>query len=529
MEGFAGIPQEVRLLFRGLRHLDQYNVEGMVQASARHLSPGMPARKRRKAAPRHRVINRYSKFIISLAEQPFDNALAKTIALTRQRATAFRLTALGSLGLGSIRLGRFEAGEFSDFTWRTFFSKSLPASDFGSVAFADHRVCSVPWKAMHRAGLASLIWRKTARYPKIDTRDVDIFIGQTPYPGRVSRDTKMVIRYHDAIPLLMPHTIPEKSMHQATHFRALESNLRHGGWFACVSETTRQDLMKIFPEAKDRSVTIHNMVSHNYFPEEPDLDSARRIIRSRLYEKSDWLPSFLIHREKESFYAKHLGSPDFRYLLMVSTIEPRKNHNRLIAAWEFIRANIDPNLKLVFVGTLGWDNDSIRSSISGWLDRGEAFMLNAVPAGDLRTLYRNAQATVCPSLAEGFDFSGVESMRSGGITIASDIAVHREVYDDAAVYFDPYSTMSLADAIRRTLYSADSEQITADLRKRGLDVSSRYLPEVILPQWQRFLGRLTGQVEARPVPQNDREELASSRYENIRALPLEPLRAGARP
>jgi glycosyltransferase involved in cell wall biosynthesis len=114
-------------------------------------------------------------------------------------------------------------------------------------------------------------------------------------------------------------------------------------------------------------------------------------------------------------------------------------------------------------------------------------MLNAVPASDLRVIYRNAAATVCPSLGEGFDFSGVESMSCGGITIASDIPVHREVYDDAAEYFDPYTTLSLVKALNKVLYEPDALQVQEHMRQRGGEVSSRYLPENILPQWERFL------------------------------------------
>jgi glycosyltransferase involved in cell wall biosynthesis len=118
-------------------------------------------------------------------------------------------------------------------------------------------------------------------------------------------------------------------------------------------------------------------------------------------------------------------------------------------------------------------------------------MLSAVPAPDLRVLYRNALATVCPSLGEGFDFSGVEAMRSGGIAIASDIPVHREIYDDAAVYFDPYSTGSLATALNDALYADGASRRIRDLRERGQRVSARYLPEVILPKWEEFLTMLT--------------------------------------
>jgi len=117
-------------------------------------------------------------------------------------------------------------------------------------------------------------------------------------------------------------------------------------------------------------------------------------------------------------------------------------------------------------------------------------MLNKVPAPDLRVLYRHAAAKVCPSLGEGFDYSGVEAMASGGVVIASDIPVHREVYDDAAEYFDPYSTMSLVRALKKVLYDPDAPAVRARMQLRGKAIAARYQPEVILPQWEAFLRRI---------------------------------------
>lgn len=491
LEGFAGIPQEVRLLFRGLRKIDSINVEGMLQTSHRNLAQGTKEDgifwKKVSAARRY---NRYSNVIISMAEKPYRSILDKIIDYFHKRAESLSLQVSIGMGFGRIKLTRFESRSFEDFTWRTLFAKTLPASDFSLVAPANHRVCSVPWNTMHMVGLGTLNWKQTPKYPKLDTKGFDIFIGQTPYPARIDPNTAMVIRYHDAIPVFMPHTIPEKSKHQATHFYAMMSNVKSGAWFACVSEATRQDLIRLFPEAENRAVTIHNMVSHHYFNEDSQRTRVASIVRSRLYETSGFLPNFLSLREKENFYKRVIFQSDFKYLLMVSTIEPRKNHNRLLAAWEVLKVDIDPDIKLVVVGTLGWDYSSITSAFKPWIDRGELFMLNAVPAPDLRVLYRHAAATVCPSLGEGFDFSGVESMASGGITVASDIPVHREVYDDAAEYFDPYATMSLVKALKKVLYESDAPQEQLRLRQRGAAVSSRYLPEQILPQWSRFIGRV---------------------------------------
>lgn len=492
LEGFAGIPQETRLLFRGLRNIEGIDVEGLLQTSYRRLARGTSLQPGlfEKQLSQSRRYNRFSNVIISMVEKPYRSGLDIIIDWLRNRIEQSALQVSVVTGLSKIKLTRFESDSFQDFAWRTLFSKTLPASDYSLIAPANHLVCSVPWNVLHRVGLGSLNWRLTPKYPKLDTKGIDIFIGQTPYPARVDKHTAMVIRYHDAIPVFMPHTIPEKSKHQATHFYALMNNVKCGAWFACTSEATRQDLIRLFPEASDRAVTIHNMVSHHYFREESAFERVPQIVRSRLYEESGFLPKFFSLKESEVFYKNAIFKGLNKYVLVVSTIEPRKNHLRLLAAWEMIKSQVDAGLKMVVVGTLGWDNASTTSAFKPWIDRGELFMLNAVPAPDLRVLYRHAAATVCPSLGEGFDFSGVESMASGGITIASDIPVHREIYEDAAEYFDPYSTMSLVKALRKVLYEEGAAQAQERMRCRGQEISARYQPEKILPQWEIFLQRV---------------------------------------
>lgn len=498
LDGFAGIPQETRLLFRNLQMIDGIRVEGMIQSSNRRLSAGTRLHPRRwlPALPLKpgSQINRYSKFVLSLADRPhrmvFDSI--HDYLSRRTRGTVLSLVTL--LGMDRVPLSRFQSRFFEDWVWRGMFSKTLPAGDFAKVVKSDHRICTVPWSTMHDVGLRSLNVSPYPVYPRLDTRGVDVFLAQTPYPGRVTAGTQMVVRYHDAVPVFMPHVIADKAAHQATHFNALRSNVRNGAWFACISESTRQDLLKLFPEAAPRAVTIHNMVSHHYYSEPTERSLVPGIVRSRLNTGSaktpDLTPKFLTLREKEAFYAKHL-TPQMRYLIIVSTVEPRKNHGRLLAAWEVLKAEIDPDIKLIVVGSLGWDYDTTVSGFRPWIDRGELFVLSAVPAPDLRVLYQHATATVCPSLAEGFDYSGIEAMRSGGMVLASDIPVHREIYEDACEYFDPYATSSLVKALKRSIYDADAPTVRERLIARGQQVSERYLPARILPQWQAFLARLT--------------------------------------
>ena len=497
-DGYAGIPQETRLLFRGLRMLESCEVAGMLQTSHRILAKGTPKDNTLLEAlwlTEALKINRYSRVVLSAAERPYITVLDRLLEACERRLLSVRLTLQALVDLSSTKLWTFRGKYFEDFIWRALFAKSLPASDFELVTSARQLVCRLPWNTMHMAGLNTLMFRRQAKYPKLRTSGIDIFISQTPFPGRVTRGTSMVVRYHDALPVFMPHTIPDKSLHQATHFHALSANVRAGARFACVSEATRNDLLRMFPRAETQAVVIHNMVSHHYFNENSDPELVPGIIRARLHEGDptkglEVQPKFLTLREQESFYARNLRKKPLRYLLCVSTIEPRKNHVRLLAGWEVLKASIDPDIKLVVVGGLGWDYALTLRGFRPWIDRGELFMLNAVPAPDLRVLYRHATATVCPSVGEGFDFSGVEAMRSGGVVIASGIAVHREVYGDAAAYFDPYSTAELVAALKQVLYGDHGARVQEHLRSRGEEVSARYLPAQILPQWDRFLSQV---------------------------------------
>jgi glycosyltransferase involved in cell wall biosynthesis len=320
-------------------------------------------------------------------------------------------------------------------------------------------------------------------FPRIDTADFDMFIAETPYPATVSKNTKLVVRYHDAIPLLMPHTISDKRWHHAFHYYALRKNVENGAWFVCVSEATRKDLIAVFPQAEARSLTIHNMVSHSYFDEDSSPERIPEVVKVRMNSKlkPPLDPSYLARL----FEGKVLQMP-LDYLLIVSTIEPRKNHLALLAAWESLRVEKFPNLKILVVGKLGWHNKQIVRKFRPWMERGDIFFLEDVPAADLRLLYKHARATVCPSFGEGFDFSGVEAMRCGGAVVASDIPVHREVYDDAAEYCNPYSSRDVARAIVNVI---DAPNIARrdELICKGAVVSRRYLFETILPQWEAFI------------------------------------------
>lgn len=494
LDGFYGIPQETRLLFSALAGLDNLDLAGFLQMSKRRLRGGVYGR---SAGDTGDQIQRASQVLVSLKGQTSFDWKTTVAEWLQEQGADLRLRWRTWLS-GYIAVGQFDGGPFADYLWQELFGRSLPASERERVLrHSRYRVCAEPWRWMHLAGIERAQVLGRSRYPRVDTRGADVLIAQTPFPGRVRRGTELVVHYHDAIPVLMPHTISDRAFHQASHYHALAANVRDGAWFACVSETTRQDLLRLFPSAEARSATLYNMIPSHYRPTEPEPERIPGIVRR--YSHVEFvgkkpLKTWVLHRRFRSeearaeFLQRTLG-PGARFLLMVSTIEPRKNHGRLLAAWEALHAE-DPELRLILVGHIGWDYEQALDAMLPWLEEGSLFLLQNVPSDNLRLLFRQALVTVCPSVGEGFDFSGIEAMRCGGVTVASDIPVHREVYGAATEYFDPYDTASLVATLRPLLYGGEAEARREALRAQGVRHSERYLPERILPQWEAFLQRV---------------------------------------
>ncbi len=483
LDGHAGIPQETRLLFRGLAGMEGVEVLGLVQSSHLPLERGLPLRGGAIAdtlAPEERM-NRLSQVVVSLQSQPGVNALEGARRRLRRYLGPLGAAAKSVLGL-KVGLTGFEATHFKDYVWQAMFAKTLPLEDFELVTSRGFRLLSWPYSVT--ATLGALTGHLGhAVFPRLDTRGADVLLVETPYPGRPAKGTQLVVRYHDAVPLLMPHTIKNRAQHRAVHFHALRRNARDGAWFACVSEATRADLLSVLPEVEPRTVTIPNMVLQR---PEAEIGPATRVPEIVWSRKNRAAPC----EGGAPLAADDLKQGALDYLLMVSTIEPRKNQAALLDAWELLRSGRFPGLHLVLVGGMGWQHEDIVRRFTPWLRRGGLHLLADVPSADLRTLYRHARATVCPSLAEGFDFSGIEAMQSGGAVVASDIRVHRDVFDQAAQYFNPYSARELAAALEQVI-DPPHEARRAELVSSGREVAARYRPEVVLPSWQAFLERIT--------------------------------------
>ncbi len=482
LDGYSGIPQETRLLFDNFKRLgDEYSVDGLLQHGSGIVLSNDPKQYVRMA-PHERVI--LDSQLVSSLCTGLVKAIVPRLPARLQLALYKQILYWKSFANTPIKMGIFQSSLFSDFIWRYFFSKSIGIEEKERLTASRFRVIEPSRSHMHSIGLGGLRLFPSSKYLKLDTRKYDFLVSQTPFPARLMGSTRLIVRYHDAVPILMPHTIGDRMTHQAMHYHALKANVESDALFVCNSEATRDDLLSIFPQVESRTTVIYNVVMPDYFQSDEPKESAWNIINNR----QDAEDNHLGEKAPFSTSADAGENSDSDYLLMVSTIEPRKNHELLLSAWEKVRLKQHNNLKLVIVGSRGWDYEPVIKMMRPWIRRGALYHLTNVPAQELRVLYKHAAATICPSLAEGFDYSGVEAMRCGGLVAASDIPVHREVFGDGSAYFNPYSVEDAINVINRLLAPENVDEQEA-LRQNGVQNSKRYEASALLPQWQDFIQR----------------------------------------
>lgn len=135
------------------------------------------------------------------------------------------------------------------------------------------------------------------------------------------------------------------------------------------------------------------------------------------------------------------------YFLFVGTLERKKNIAGLARGFdEFIeRYNMD--VDLVIAGKPDPHYPGIKHEVLDIKHRSRVVLTGFVEDDDLSALYQGAYAFVTASVHEGFGLPGVEAMQFGLPLLASNTEVFNEVYDDAAIYFDPLDPAEIAERL----------------------------------------------------------------------------------
>jgi O-antigen biosynthesis alpha-1,2-rhamnosyltransferase len=195
--------------------------------------------------------------------------------------------------------------------------------------------------------------------------------------------------------------------------------------FICISKTVSQTVEGKLAETATQSETV--VPWHDYFHLGSELD---------LVEKG------AIDSGVRAAFAGKSST-----YLVVSTIEPRKNHSYLIDAFEQIWER-GSNARLCIIGRVGWKCGALIERINGHPEFGSRlFMFNKVDDRNLEYAYTRARALIMPSFVEGFGLPIVEAMQRGVRAIASDIPVFREVGGEYVAYVDPHVPSTLAELV----------------------------------------------------------------------------------
>ena len=234
---------------------------------------------------------------------------------------------------------------------------------------------------------------------------------------------------------------------------AVPRGLRQAAAVLADSEATRRDLTRLLAVDPARVTVVYPGVGPRFRPLAPEQSEPAR---------------------------RKLGLPE-RFILFVSTLEPRKNVARLIEAFARLGAegfglgpgesghvpsatSQAPELQLVLAGRRGWLYDDIFATIARLNLVERVKVLDFVDDNDLPALYNLASVFAYPSIYEGFGLPALEALACGTPVVTADNSSLPEVVGDAAVLVDAGDVASIASGLARAL--AD-EPLRARLRAEG--------------------------------------------------------------
>jgi glycosyltransferase involved in cell wall biosynthesis len=289
-------------------------------------------------------------------------------------------------------------------------------TDFGPTLRADvpanARLCWFDLRGQGIIGGRSRAITAAAYVAWMKLIDVDVMFGANYFLprllGAVAR--RRVVTIHDLTYKRFPELLQKETLINLEHH--MQRELAHADAAICVSESTRQDLLAFYDIDPSRVVTIL---------------SGLAVLSDTRHPTPDTLPT--------------------KYILFVSTIEPRKNLDVLLDAFARLRARGAYDGALVIVGRVGWKSESIipRLRAPG------VHHLDYVDPPQLASIYRDAELFVFPSIYEGFGFPLLEAMAYGIPSIAARSSSLPEIGGDAALYFSPRDSHELEAQMERVL------------------------------------------------------------------------------
>jgi glycosyltransferase involved in cell wall biosynthesis len=288
---------------------------------------------------------------------------------------------------------------------------------------------------------------------------------------RALRDHGVSVNFmvHDLLPLQFPHFFPRHAA--ATHQAWLEV-VSEADRAICVSRTVAAELAAWHAEnGGDRIRDLAIFHSHN---------GADLIASS---------PTTGLPRNAQQILERLRRAPSF---LMVGTIEPRKGHSVVLAAFELIWA-AGGKEQLVIVGKAGWMVDSLIGKLRKHRERNKRLIWIEDASDEyLDRIYACCRCLIAASHGEGFGLPIIEAASKGLPIIARDIPVFREIGGDQAYFFDAAADAARLGETIRDWLRLNQQNRTPDSRlmeRLTWEDSAEQLKRHLLNQTEVFLPR----------------------------------------
>ena len=243
----------------------------------------------------------------------------------------------------------------------------------------------------------------------------------------------LVVTIHDLIPYFYPELMPKKF---AIYMRlVIRHAVNKADKIIVISESTKNDLLKLFKISSDRIRVIYESAADFYQP--LDKSSCKEFVRKKYNLDKD-------------------------FILFVSRLEPRKNVVRLIKA--FSRTKNRNNCYLVIVGARSWHSEEIFSTVEKLNLKNSIIFLDYVDKNNLVYLYNSATFFILPSLYEGFGLPILEAMACGCPVISSNISSIPEIVDDAGILINPYDIDEISYTIDKVI---EDKNLQLEMIRKG--------------------------------------------------------------
>jgi glycosyltransferase involved in cell wall biosynthesis len=180
--------------------------------------------------------------------------------------------------------------------------------------------------------------------------------------------------------------------------------------------------------------------------------------------------------EKHFFCQNNNKNNTNKTIVYTGSLYPHKNIKVVLEALKYL-----PGYQLKIVGSRNIFVDRTKKIIKKLKLINQVEFLGYLEDKELIKLYQTTFVLVQPSLSEGFGLTGIEAMAASLPVIASDIPILKEIYQDAAIYFDPFSPKDFARALK-DLENTNKNQLI----KKGQVIAKQY-------NWQ-LMAKKTSQI-----------------------------------